>query len=188
MRLAVEQLEDRTCPTPVITSFMVSSIYHTTVTVMGTVTDEDPGSCWINISGAMTGSTMANAQGHFSYTATANSLGTVRAAAVDGQGYVSALASAQISSSPSTITNFTAVHAFGTTWIFQGTVTCPSGASGLIVDFGGLPSLNGQTTTVNSNGTFSLSMTLASGESGLATAQTTDWWGQESNVASYSVT
>jgi hypothetical protein len=183
-RLTVEQLEDRNCPsTPVIDGFMAASIYHTTVTVMGHVSDANPATCWISISGVMRGSTMANAQGAFSYTGQADSLGTVRAAAVNDQGLVSNLASAQVASSPPTITNFTAIHQYGTIWTFAGQVTDPSGAGQLTVTLGGLPSLNNVTATVQDNGWFSVTVQLANGENGTATAQTTDWWGLQSNVA-----
>lgn len=67
-------------------------------------------------------------------------------------------------------------------WTFSGLVVTDS-PGGLLVIFGGLPTLVGQTTEVNEDGTFSLTIQLGDCEGGLATAQTTDWDGLLSNVA-----
>jgi hypothetical protein len=67
-------------------------------------------------------------------------------------------------------------------WTFSGVVATDN-PWGLTVRFGGLASLQGQTTEVQSDGTFRLTIRLQNGEDGLVTAQTTDWEGRDSNVA-----
>ena len=71
----------------------------------------------------------------------------------------------------------------GNFWTFSGQVTDDQSVAGLIVNLGGLPSLQGVTATVNSQGWFSVTVQLGSNESGTATAQTTDVGGLASNVA-----
>jgi hypothetical protein len=81
------------------------------------------------------------------------------------------------------ISNFTAAES-GSLWMFAGHVT-DSGESvkGFTVTFGGLPSINGKTTTVNSAGNFVLTAVLGANENGTTTAQTVDAYGLKSNVA-----
>jgi hypothetical protein len=81
-----------------------------------------------------------------------------------------------------TITNFTAVPSYNNYWTFSGTLL-DGNPAGATIYFGGLSSLSGKTTTVNSYGTFSLSVQLQPGESGYATAQAKDLAGQWSAVA-----
>jgi hypothetical protein len=84
---------------------------------------------------------------------------------------------------PPVIYNFTAAES-GEFWIFAGNVSDPNDpVSGFTVTFGGLPSLNGKTTTVQANGTFSLAVQLGADENGGATAQTIDPHGAASNLA-----
>jgi hypothetical protein len=88
-------------------------------------------------------------------------------------------------SSPPVISGFQATHS-GNYWTFSGTVIDQNPA-GLTVTFGGLPSLQGRVATTNGSGSFSLTVQLQPGEGGTATAQTTDWAGQQSNLASVDV-
>jgi hypothetical protein len=57
----------------------------------------------------------------------------------------------------------------------------------LVVGFGGIPSLDGQATGVESDGSFCLTIRLQNDEEGMATAQTTGLDGQPSNIAEYYV-
>ena len=81
------------------------------------------------------------------------------------------------------ISNFSASNVSGHLWTFSGQVTDDQNVAGLIVRLGGLPSLNGVTATVNSQGWFSVTVQLGTNESGTATAQTTSVDGALSNVA-----
>lgn len=185
-RLSVERLETRDCPSaPVITSFTAVNTTQRTVQLSGTVQDANPATVQVTFSGVMSGTTSVNAQGNFSFTAQASRLGTVNAVATNSQQQSSAIASAQVTCDAPVITNFLAVYEGNGVWRFQGIVTAPAsqGPAGLTVNFGGLATLSGRSTTVNADGTFSIEALLAPGSAGLATAQAVDWWGQTSNVA-----
>lgn len=151
-----------------------------TVTLYGTVTGMDVAGRTVNISGVASGSPVTDSTGYFTLTTTASALGNISANTMDLWGQTSANATVTATSSAPVIQNLIAVHGIGSTWTIQGTVVDES-AGGLTVSFGGdLPSYNGQTTTTADNGTFSLTKTLAAGESGTVTAIVTDWWGQYS--------
>ncbi len=60
-----------------------------TYTVSGQVVDQDPASCTVNLSGAITGSVATNSDGSFSLTASASILGVVNATVTDSQGLTS---------------------------------------------------------------------------------------------------
>jgi hypothetical protein len=85
-------------------------------------------------------------------------------------------------SSPPVIESFVASEGQNGCWDFSGTVVADS-TLGLVINFGGLPSLQGQVVQTQADGTFDFSIRLRAGERGLATAQATDWLGQRSNVA-----
>jgi hypothetical protein len=82
------------------------------------------------------------------------------------------------------ISDFLATQVSAQNWNFSGQVLDQSSSpSGLTVNLGGLPSLTGVTVTTASDGTFSVTETLANDEAGLATALTTDGNGVLSNLA-----
>jgi hypothetical protein len=151
-----------------------------TVTLSGQVTDLDASSLNINITGVVTGSVNVNPNGSFTLTTTATGLGAIQASTTDLWGQLSNAAQVIVSSPPPVIINFTATPVGGNTWTFSGSVSDPSSA-GLSVQLGGVPGLSG-TATVLADGTFSVTVQLPQGVDGYATAQTTDWWGQQSNV------
>lgn len=87
------------------------------------------------------------------------------------------------------ITNFVASARIGGIWEFSGDVVCDS-PGGLTITFGGEPeSLQGVTVVTDENGHFTLTISLLTdgSDDGLATAQTTDSEGLESNVASCNI-
>jgi hypothetical protein len=71
------------------------------------------------------------------------------------------------------ILSFSATQIGALTWVFSGTVSSPDLAS-TTVQLGGLASLSGVSCGVQSNGAFSVTVNLQSGESGTASAQATD--------------
>lgn len=166
---------------PTIT-MSVTNIYRNQVTVSGQVTDEAPGGLTVTISGWMLGTVVAAADGSFTYTGTATGVGTLLAQVFDPlnqQGYVNAT----ISNNVPSIIGFTATDLGNNTWQFTGSVQDEQ-AAGLVIFFGGLPSLVAQQVVVASDGTFSLVIQLAAGEGGFATCWTTDWLAQQSSLAS----
>jgi hypothetical protein len=157
------------------------------VTIYGTVTDtsSSPAGLLVLIAGQAIGVATTDANGNFSLTTNAIGLGNVRAWTVDGLDICSPTATLTLTAPPPVITNFAATEGSGQLFTFSGTVT-DQNPGGLTITFGGIPSLSGQTATVNSNGSFSLTIQLNSNgsDNGLALAQTTDWWGLQSNLAS----
>jgi hypothetical protein len=71
------------------------------------------------------------------------------------------------------VISFIATQTGAQTWVFSGTVSSPDPSS-TTVQLGGLPSLTGVSCGVHPDGTFSVTVTLQSGESGNASAQATD--------------
>src|SRR6516165_4377065 len=71
------------------------------------------------------------------------------------------------------VISFIATQTGAQTWVFSGTVSSPDLLS-TTVQLGGLPSLNGVSCGVRPDGTFSVTVTLQSGECGAASAQATE--------------
>lgn len=149
------------------------------VTLSGQVTDDDPGGLTVTFTGKVVGSVVTNSTGAFNATFEASGLGDVLATVINRHGLTSSAASVTLTSSTPSIANFLATEGANNQWTFTGTVTDES-AAGLSIIFGGLASLIGQSTTVQQNGTFSLTIQLQVGEQGQASVKTTDWWGLES--------
>jgi hypothetical protein len=178
-RLAVEALEERYCPAaPQITDFHVFYGSGTTVTLTGTVVDEQPSTVLVSFSGKVIGSTWASTSGTFSYTGQASRLGQVYATALDEEDLYSNTAQLTLTSNAPVIQNFQGSSGPDDLWTFTGTVVDES-PGGLTVRFGGL--LSGHSVTVWSNGTFMYTAQVTG--PGSVTAKTTDWWGLNSNEA-----
>lgn len=131
----------------------------------------------INFSGAVNGSTTTNGQGGYSITLTATALGQVNAVSADG---LSNTAQYTLVGGSPVVNNFDAMPEGGGLWEFSGTVT-GAPTQGEVVNFGGIPALNGQSVSVNSDGSFSFYAIVNSG--GTATAEAVDWWGDTSPIA-----
>ena len=170
---------------PTVALNVVSST-ATTVTFAGTLSDIDAAGETITISGASVGSVVTDANGNYSFTTDAANLGLVSVSATDLWGDTSNTADVDLTGAAPRIIDFAAVQVYGNNFEFTGKVV-GANVQGLSVNFGGLTSLNGQTTTVTDNGTFGLAQTLQPGETGTATAQTTDSMGQASNLATADV-
>ena len=85
---------------------------------------------------------------------------------------------------PPVISNFTAILDPSDYWTFSGTVTDEDdNVDGMTVYFGGVLAAYGYTAIVGPNGTFSMTYEMPDLESGIATAQTYDWYGLPSNLA-----
>lgn len=81
---------------------------------------------------------------------------------------------------PPQITSFTAIEGPDSVWTFEGTVW-DENVMGLTIVFGGV--LDGHQVLANGDGTFSYSLQLTPDQEGLVTAQTTDEYGEDSNIA-----
>lgn len=136
----------------------------------------------IDLSGAVSGTAVTNAQGAYSVTLTATTLGQVSAASADG---MSNIADFTLVSGTPTITNFGAIAEGSGLWYFFGSVA-NAPTQGEVVNFGGINALQGQSVAVSSSGSFGFYAIVNTG--GWATAQAVDWWGDTSQIASDYVT
>lgn len=188
-RPTLELLENRDCPSaaPSLSLMVMSAPGERMVSLSGHVTDEVPAGRTVTFTGQYSGTALTNASGNYSVTVQAAALGTISATTTDPEGQLSNTAQGQVTSNAPTISNFTATRLSGTTYTFSGYVMDES-PGGRTVTFGGLPSLQGQTVTTAANGSFSRTLQLAAGESGTATARTTDCWGLVSPLAQTTVT
>jgi hypothetical protein len=72
------------------------------------------------------------------------------------------------------------VYEEGNLWTFSGQVQDFDGATSITIMFSNLPSLNGKSVQVEPDGSFSLTIMLGDGESGLAMARAIDSDGEVS--------
>lgn len=204
VQLSLEFLETRDCPSgnpvtppplsgganpppPVVNpaptiQMMVTYGAQRTITLTGRVFDLNPGGLTVNFTGVVNSSAVTGPDGSFSLTTQASTLGTVEAVTKNAQGVASDKVTVLIVSGTPTISNFAAAQGFENQWTFTGKVTDES-ADGLVVSLGGLDSLQGQTIAVGADGWFRITIQLQEGETGVATALTTDWWGLTSQEA-----
>jgi hypothetical protein len=178
-RPTLERLEDRDCPTSM--SLSISQSGAKGVVLSGQVTNPNPGAgVIIQFSGsAYHGQAVTGADGSFSVSGQADNLGTIYAAAME-DGSTLATAQVQVTSQAPSIANFQAVRGVNNYYTFSGQVN-DEYPPGLVVTFGGLQQLIGQTATVWTNNCFSITVQLCQGETATVSAQVTDWWGLPSN-------
>jgi hypothetical protein len=177
-----------TAPAPVTnpsTSLTVSAAPgpNRTVTVTGQVSGNAPAGLTVTLSGVVSASVTTNANGAFTWTGPASALGQIQATVTDSSGDTVA-AFTTLTDPPPAILNFKAINNGYNSWTFTGQVQDAS-AAGLVVQLGGIPSLNNgnASATVQANGTFSYTVLLQPGEQGGVTALCSDSWGQSSNQA-----
>jgi hypothetical protein len=143
--------------------------------ISGRVADETPANCGVVISGAATGVVLCDAQGNFERTFDVATPGQIQAVAGDGQAQ-SWPCILDLTNVAPTVDNFIAVGGPNDSWTFSGSVG-DEAAAGLTVTLSGPPGVQGATATVNANGTWSVTVTLAPGTSGNVTATVADWYG-----------
>lgn len=165
---------------PSVTASVTSSSNSKSVTVSGQVSDIDQGSLTVTISGIVNGTVPTSSNGSYTFTAQASGLGSVSASTTDEWGQASNTAAATASCPAPTISGFTGVQTSPGYWTFSGQVNAQN-PSGLTVVLGGVAS--GHSCTTEPNGSFSIMIQLTIIAGGEATAQTTDIWGQQSNLA-----
>src|SRR5262249_16010087 len=151
-------------------------------TLSGHLTDENAAGTIIAFSGAINAIATTDSNGDYSFTTTDWSLGDVTASATDVWGQSSNKPKATVTASGPVISNFQAIHVTLNRWTFQRQLT-QGNAETLVVQLGGVASLQGRTVTVDADGWFCLTIDLQDGEQGTATARTTDSSGVGSNLA-----
>jgi hypothetical protein len=183
--LCLEGLEDRLSPASgagaEILTVNVTYLPGKQATFSGELTNRDGpiANQAINIIGVVSGSATTNSQGDYSVTLSVPKLGMGDAVSADGK---SNFAPYNLVGGSPTVSNFTAEAEGNNLWLISGTV---SGAptQGEVVNFGGIIPLQGQSTSVNSDGTFEFYAIIPAGEGGWAYAQAVDWWGDTSQKA-----
>lgn len=171
-----------TLPTPPSITLCVTPLDHRLVRLSGQVTDNHPEGLTVQFSGEYDGTAVTDETGHFSVTVEALNLGAIQASVTNRAGLTSNVAEDNVTSQKPTVTEFYAVREVNNQFTFYGHID-DEWAAGLQVYFGGFNSLEGQAVTVEEDGDFHFTANLASGESGLALAWITDWWGLRSDDA-----
>lgn len=153
------------------------------LTLSGKVTDDTPSGLTVSITGLATGTVTTDSNGNYTITVTASGPnGTITATTADIWGQA---ASAQVTASNSApvISALSASASSYGFWSITGKVA-DEHPGGLTLTFTStdVPAINGLTTTVQADGSFSLTVLIPNTQSGYFYAQTTDWWGVQSNV------
>ncbi len=177
-RPRLERLETRFCPT---TSLSLSMNYACTSQNNVNFTGHLSGAPveagqTITISGGGVNTTATtDANGNYSVTVPVTQLGNVSAVYMSGL----QMASAMVNVNPAApdITGFNAIQEPGGYWEFKGTVAGTPDPGGMTITFGGVPTVQGLTTTVAADGSFDVVFQLG-GQTGVVSATTTDWWGR----------
>jgi hypothetical protein len=171
--LGLEQLEARDAPATLTMS--VSYGTGRNITLFGHLGDvPDNTNQLVVVSGQATGTTRTNANGDYSLSVTAAGLGVVTGTS-NG-----ASASVTLTSPTLSIDTFASSEGGGGLFTFTGSVSQPGrSVAGLQITFGGIPSMQGQTATVQADGTFSVVVQLSGkpADTGFASADVTDAWG-----------
>jgi hypothetical protein len=199
VRPVLEWLEDRYCPTvpgpgmaspvcEILNLTAVAGAGHT-VQVSGSVVDQNPSACVVNLSGVVSGSVSVEANGAFSTQVTATGLGQVTAVAQDNQQQISSnQVSTQISAEQPVINNFAVFRNQNTTWTIQGQVADDQSAAAVPVLFGGPGNVQNMTVNTDANGNFCFAITINTAmPSFTITAVATDSWGLQSDLVSCTV-
>jgi hypothetical protein len=142
------------------------------VTVSGQVSDEFPAGRVVTLSGAAQGVATTDSQGRYSLTTNLTGSGRVTAVAADQWGMGGCLTEglcilALLDGAlplPSGFVDFSCSESADGMWTFTGH-TDPSYA-GDTVEFSGIPAVDGQQTTVQPDGSFSLTVPVPPGENG----------------------
>ncbi len=175
-RPCLERLETRFSPASLSMNYAYGTGNNVTISGQLTGASNDANQV-IGISGyGANTQTTTDANGNYSVTVPVTQLGTVSAVAmVNGQQQASN--SVTINPAAPQITNFVAIEEPNGYYEFTGTVTGTPNPEGMTITLDGLSSIQGQTITVNSNGTFSDSFNM-NGQAGNVGATTMDWWGR----------
>ena len=177
-RPTLEALETRDCPAAPTIAFTITPMDGRNIMISGSVQDEILHGNTVYFTGQYTGTVTTTRLGEFCTFVEANGLGAIVATVTDAES-LTAQDTEQVTSNVPVISGFQAVCEASNCYTFSGYVT-DEWTTGMTVNFGGV--LAGQSTTVDSNGYFSLTVILPYGTSGLASAQTADVWGQLSDT------
>jgi hypothetical protein len=180
-RLSLEQLEARDCPALITLHAAVNESLHE-VTLTGQLTEGVVGNVAVHFSGAVIGSTVTDSNGYFTFATTEASLGTVYAVGIDQGVEITDSISAEITSNRPGVIITSVTSEYNVFWTITGYVM-DEHTEGLVLQFGG--AAQGVSVVIGEDGTFVVTCYIEQTQAGnvIIEAMTTDWWGQESNVA-----
>ena len=167
-----EALERRDCPALAL-MFDYSFLSGREIAISGYVTGNGGEPAEVAFSGAATAEATTDADGWFEVIVEADTQGQLNGIATGSS--ETAVSWVQVQNSPAYFMDFTAVRVSGNQWALSGWVS-DEAPDGLVVMFSGLPSVEGKQAVVSADGSFSLTVTLAAGETGLITASVADGW------------
>jgi hypothetical protein len=177
----VEALEARTCPAVASPSSPLLNLYvvHPSSQVSeikGAVVDANPGGDTVTLSGGVNAAVHVNDDGTFEYDVQASGVGTIVGTIINNATLSASAQTVFVDGAVTpVITNFGADHGYGVLWTFCGQVQSQAGGP-INLQFGGLATLQNQTATCNSDGSFSVTIMLSTSQNdtGLATVIATD--------------
>jgi hypothetical protein len=178
--LGIESLEARDCPTVGLTAFSVNPVsgQPNLYSLSGHAIDSYSGArITVTFGGVLSGSVVVDSAGNFSLQETANP-GTGTAVATDNFSQNSSQLATTVSPSKPVISDFTITGGDLNVFTLHGTVT-GAYTVGQSVVFSGCAALNGQTATVQADGTYSLTIYVPPAQQGCTVyANLTDSQGQ----------
>ncbi|HLW65297.1 MAG TPA: hypothetical protein VKS79_08260 [Gemmataceae bacterium] len=173
---------DNGTASPYITITGITYGHQRSITITGEVIAEDPDGLFVSLGGVVSGSTTTDSNGNFSVALPAAALGNVTAQIFGANGE-SNVAVHALSVPPPQIDSLAYTEEPGNSFVITGHVNCQD-PQGLTVSFGGqVFALDGKSATVGADGWFQITLTIPINDNGTYTAQVTDYWGQQSNVA-----
>ncbi len=171
-------------PKPTV-EFNLSYNSETSITLNGYVTSVDGVDTDVTLSGVLAAATVhPDANGYFTITVDALSLGEIDAVATDTWSESSDVAAVFVVSDVPTIQDFRAENAFFDIVTVSGRVVDES-PGGRTVTFAGMAGLTGQTATTDFSGNFTFTFTRPAGASATISAQVADQWGQSTVVYTF---
>lgn len=169
---------------PSVPTFLSFNITHGSgrwVTLTGQVAASDAHGLTVTFTGSAAGTAVTSADGTFSVTTLANSLGTVRATVADAWGQT-AFAEFTLTSPPPVISTFSVDNEGDWIFIASGRLTAPGGGQtfdGWTAVYSGPGGFDGRTSGVNEDGEFWTGLIIPEGTFRSNVSVTiTDCWGQ----------
>lgn len=171
--LRVEALESRTNPSaaaPVLANLSATWSNSTHVVVTGQVIDQNPSAVWVN--GGGKGAAFVDSQGSFRIAVTTDGIHPIQVQAEDTQTQFSADMLCAFGTAPVVVTatspvvDGVTISKDGNTWHIHGQLNGNTGLDTLISIIGSNPDLNGETVTINADGSFDIGITLNPGSPG----------------------
>jgi hypothetical protein len=186
--LCLESLEDRLTPSgsPETITLNVTHLSGSLATCSGNLQNQNGpvANQVINLTGAVQASTRTDSQGNYSVTLQAPQVGQEDTTSADG---LSNVAQCNLQGGSLTINSFSATYLGNGYWLFSGTVS-GANSQGAVVNFSGISALQGQSTTVNADGTFNFYSSVPPDQTGMVYAQVVDSSGDTSLMVETEVT